>query len=426
MKVVHINTFDQLGGAARAAYRLHQGLQRIGQTSQMFVLRKDSSDPNVIRYELNKGIRSRLRRNLRQRWINREIKPYIACAPNGLGFFTDDRTAYGKDPWAQLPESDVIQLHWVAGFLDYQGFFSSLPPRKPLVWTVHGMEALTGGCHYNQGCGKFAERCGACPQLGSSSDTDITRDIWLRKNRGYQAIAPERLHVVSPSRWLHDEVKRSSLLSRFPCSVIPNGLDTEVFRPRNPQVARDRFGIPRDAKAILFVADGIHIQRKGFDLLVEALAGGHPDGDFFLISLGPGFPPDLRQFPHKHVELVQDDQLLSQIYSAADVLVVPSLQDNLPNTIVEAISCGTPVVGFAVGGIPDFVRPGVTGFLAKPLESGDLRRAILDSLSDRERLKEMSQNCRKLAFEELSLETQAKRYAALYQEMFERSRALLP
>ena len=422
MKVVHINTLDQLGGAARAAYRLHEGLRRIGQTSQMFVLKKESCDPDVIQYEMKKDVRSRLRRNVRQRLIKRGIKRYLASAPNGLGFFVDDRTPYGKDPWKQLPENDVIQLHWVSGFLDYEGFFSCLPPRKPLVWTVHGMEAATGGCCYNEGCDKFAERCGACPQLASSYEADITREIWVRKSRSYQALAAEQLHVVSPSRWMRDEVKRSSLLSRFRCSVIPNGLDTEVFRPQNPQAARERFGIPLDAEAILFVADGIHIRRKGLHLLVEALAGGKLDSELFLISLGPGFPPDLSRFPHKHIEPIQDDGVLSQIYSAADVLVVPSVQDNLPNTALEAISCGTPVVGFAVGGIPDLIRPGQTGFLAKRLESGDLRRAILEALSDRERLKNMSANCRKIACQEFSRETQARRYAALYQEMIERSR----
>ena len=416
MKVTHVNTYDCSGGAARAAYRLQEGLQRIGQTSRMFVLKKDSSDPNVIRYELKKDIHSRLKRKLRQQLIKRGIKPYLTSAPDGLSFFTDDRTPYGRDPWGQLPECDIIQLHWVSGFVDYGGFFSSLPPHKPVVWTVHGMEALTGGCHYDRGCGRFAERCGACPQLGSSSETDITRRVWLRKKTSYQKLGSKQLHVVSPSRWLRDEVKRSSLLSGFPCSVIPYGLDTDVFSPRDSRVAREMFGIPFDAKAILFIADGLHIQRKGLHLLVEALAGGNPDGDVFLICVGPGFPPDLRRFPHNHIEAVHDDRLLSQIYSSADVLVVPSLQENLPNTAVEAISCGTPVVGFAVGGIPDIVRPGLTGSLARPGDAGDLRRAITELLNNQNR-KVMSESCRRIALQEYSLENQARRYLDLYEQL---------
>jgi len=176
------------------------------------------------------------------------------------------------------------------------------------------------------------------------------------------------------------------------------------------------FGIPFDAKAILFIADGLHIQRKGLHLLVEALAGGDPDGDVFLICVGPGFPPDLRRFPHNHVEAVHDDRLLSQIYSSADVLVVPSLQENLPNTAVEAISCGTPVVGFAVGGIPDIVRPGLTGSLARPGDAGDLRRAITELLNNQNR-KVMSESCRRIALQEYSLENQARRYLDLYEQL---------
>lgn len=420
MRIVHINTYDCLGGAARAAYRLHDGLRRIGQESSMFVLDKVSCDSSVLRYEFKKDILSRVKRTLRKERISRAVDPYRASAPGGLTFFTDDRTPYGKDPWRQLPEGDLIQLHWIAGFVDYRGFFSALPTGKPLVWTVHDMQALTGGCHYDRECGKFSERCGACPQLGSIFEKDITRQIWLRKRKSFQRLGSRQLHIVSPSRWLRDEVKRSSLLSRFPCSIIPYGLDTQVFSPRDPRVAREIFGIPLTAKVILFLADGVHVPRKGFPLLAEALTGAEPDGNMFLISVGPGFPPDLRHFPHRHIETLRDDRLLSHIYSAADVFVIPSLQENLPNTALESIACGTPVVGFAVGGIPDIVRPGVTGFLAKPADPADLRRAIIELLRHNNR-REMAKNCRKIATEEYGIETQARRYMELYLEMSSRS-----
>lgn len=382
----------------------------------MFVLDKVSSDSSVLRYELRKDILSRVKRTLRKELIRRAVNPYCATAPEGLAFFTDDRTPYGKDPWCQLPESDLIQLHWIAGFVDYRGFFSALPTGRPLVWTVHDMQALTGGCHYDRECGKFSEWCGACPQLGSTSEKDITRQIWLRKRKSFERLGSRQLHIVSPSRWLRDEVMRSSLLSRFPCSIIPYGLDTEVFSPRDPRAAREIFGIPLTAKVILFLADGVHVPRKGFPLLAEALTDVELDGNLFLISVGPGFPLDLRHFPHRHIETLRDDRLLSHIYSAADVFVVPSLQENLPNTALEAIACGTPVVGFAVGGIPDIVRPGVTGFLAKPADPVDLRRAIIELLRHNNR-KEMAKNCRKIATEEYGIETQARRYLDLYLEM---------
>jgi len=391
----------------------------------MFVLDKAGTDPSVIRYVLEKDILSRVRRTVRKEVIRRALDSYRASAPSDLKFFADDRTPYGKDPWSQLPDSDVIQLHWVSGFVDYQGFFSALPKGKPLVWTMHGMEAFTGGCYYDSDCGKFTGQCGACPQLGSTSETDLTRQIWLRKRKIFGMVATEQLHIVSPSRWLRDEVKRSSLFSRFPCSVIPNGLDTQVFSPKDPRVAREKFGIPLNARAILFLADGVHIPRKGFHLLVEALAGAEPDSNTFLVSVGPGFPPDLGHIPHRHIQTISDDELLSHIYSAADVFVVPSLQENLPNTALEAIACGTPVVGFAVGGIPDIVRPGVTGLLAKPADAADLRRAVIEVLGHSNRA-EMAKNCRRIATEEYGVETQVRRHMEVYEGLLENRRGRKP
>lgn len=423
MRVVHINTFDQLGGAARAAYRLHEGLQRIGQSSQMFVLRKDSPDPSVIRYELKKDILSRIKRNLRQKWINREIKPYLGSAPNGLGFFTDDRTAYGKDPWTQLPESDIIQLHWLAGFLDYSAFFAALPPGMPLVWTLHDMAPITGGCHWNQGCVKFVHECGACPQLRSRKESDWSRGIWKRKWKSLDQISSEQLHIVTPSRWLQEERKRSSLLSRFSGSVIPNGLDTSVFAPHDRRTAREALGLPLEPKIVLSLADGLNIPRKGFPTLAEALSGIAPAVNVLLLSVGPGMPPVPDTLAHIHLGEMQNDRLLSYAYCSADVFVAPSLQDNLPNTILESFACGTPVVGFDVGGIPDAVRPGVTGLLAKRGDGASLQCAILELLSSPEKRLEMSSNCRKIAVQEYSVELQAQRYMTLYQELLGRRTA---
>jgi glycosyltransferase involved in cell wall biosynthesis len=424
VKIVHINTFDRLGGAARAANRLHDGLQRIGQESCMFVLDKTSHDPFVTKYEPPGDLLSRLGRTVGRQTLGRATSRYRATAPAGLSFFTDDRTIYGKDAWQHIPDNDLIQLHWVSGFLDYRSFFAALPARKPVVWTLHGMDAITGGCFYDNGCGRFTEKCGACPQLGSRTDADLTHQVWKRKRESYSRLGRAQLHIVTPSRWLREEVKRSSLLSSFPCTVIPNGLDTDVFVPRSRSVAREVLGVPPGAKVILFIADGLHDPRKGFHLLAEALAGMMSDGNVFLTSLGPGYPPSLQGLRHLQIESLNNDRFLSYVYSAADIFVAPSLQENLPNTVLESMSCGTPVVGFAVGGIPDLVRPGLTGLLAKPADALDLRRAITEILSDNDRLKGMAVNCRKVVTEEYNLELQARRYLNLYSEALEKSRGL--
>src|SRR5208282_2505094 len=263
--------------------------------------------------------------------------------------------------------NDLIQLHWISGFVDYRSFFAALPLGKPVVWTLHGMDSLTGGCFYDKGCGRFTGKCGACPQLGSANESDLTRQVWERKWECYSRLGPAQMHIVTPSRWLKEEVKRSALLSSFPCTVIPNGLDTDVFFPRSRSVSREILCVPPDAKVVLFIADGLNDPRKGFHILAEALAE-------------------------------------------------TKLRDNLSNTAMESIACGTPVVGFAVGGIPDLVRPGLTGSLAKPGDALDLRKAIAEILSDDERLKKMAANCRKIAVEEYTIEIQARRYLEVYGE----------
>lgn len=423
MKIVHISTFDQRGGAARAAHRLHNGLQKIGVDSRMFVSDKASRDDSVVKYEPPADPWSRIRRELRRQSLTRSIEGYRTTAPAGLSFLADDRSVYGADPWRNLPENDLIQLHWILGFLDYSSFFRSLPLGKPVVWTMHGMDPMTGGCCYDNGCGRFAEECGACPQLGSHSASDLTHQVWQRKRDVYCKLGATQLHVVTPSRWLSDEVQRSSLLKRFTCTVIPNAVDTEIFAPRDRAVAREVVGAPQDARVVLFVADGLHVPRKGLHLLAEALTGIEKKIGIFLISLGPGQPPTLDGIPGLQVDSINSDRFLSFVYSAADLFVVPSLQDNLPNTVLESFACGTPVVGFAVGGIPDLVRPGLTGLLAKPRDPLDLRRAILELLSDGERLRNLAGTCRRIACEEYSLEIQARRYEIIYREMAERSKA---
>ena len=424
MKILHINTFDCNGGAARAAYRLHTGLRNLGADSLMYVVDKESHGPSVVQYQPPTRLLARISRTVRREVILRSLRRYESSAPLGLANFSDDRSVYVRDPWRSFPDHDLIHLHWIAGFVDYIAFFMSLSPRTPVVWTLHDMAPFTGGCHWNQGCPKFAQQCGACPQLGSHATSDWTRRVWERKHESLAGIPSNQLHVVTPSRWLQEERKRSSLLSRFSGSIIPYGLDTEVFAPRDRQAARDVLGVPLNARVALFLADGVHIPRKGFHILAEALAGIDP-AQIFLLSLGKGMPPLSDTFPHLHLAPVQNDRILSYAYSAADIFIAPSLEDNFPNTILESFACGTPVVASDVGGIPDAVHPGITGLLVKPGDPTSLKSAILDLLSNDQKRHEMSSACRKVAVEEYSLHLQAQRYVALYQEMLSRSPAPL-
>lgn len=331
--------------------------------------------------------------------------------------FSDDRTMFGVEPWSQCPNADVLQLHWVAGFLDYGAFFRWLPEKTRLVWTLHDMNAFTGGCHYDAGCGRFTQGCGACPALGSRQDEDLSAQVWRRKQKSLEALPAGKLHIVTPSRWLAEQAKRSALLSRFPRSVIPYGLDTDVFRPRDPHAERERLGIPLRSKVILFLADGVSDPRKGCDLLLQALAGITDSPDLFLLTLGRGEPVEFRGFPHVHLDAVADDSRLSSVYSAADVFVAPSLQDNLPNTVLESMACGTPVVAHSAGGIPEAVRQNETGFLVPSGDVAELGSAIRRVLENDSMRADMSRNCRRIATAEYAIDIQARRYVTLYTEI---------
>ncbi len=383
----------------------------------MYVATKVSQDPDVVRFEPSKRWGTRLFRTLRRAQIAWEAGRKSDFPPLGHSMFSDDRSVYSAEPWYQCPEADLIHLHWVADFVDYGTFFKLLRKSTPVVWTLHDMNPFTGGCHYDTGCGRFTEQCGVCPQLGSRKPNDLSRRIWQRKRRAFRLLAPGRLHIITPSKWLGEQLCHSSLLSRFPCSVIPYGLDTEVFQPRNRRVMREALGISIHAKVVLFVADASTDPRKGFKFLARALAGLESDLEIVLLSLGQGQPDEFSAFPHVHLQAIHDDRLLSCIYSSADVFVAPSLQDNLPNTVLESMACGTPVVGFRAGGVPDVIHEGTTGRLAAIGNVEDLRRAVMQVLRNDQMREEMSRNCRRLALEEYRLETQASRYLKIYQEL---------
>ncbi len=421
MRIVHLSTSDTGGGAARAAYRLHTGLRRLGHDSQMVVARKLGNDLSVHPFTPRSNPVHRLGHKLRARRIYWEYEAYRPI-PSGHEPFSDDRTPYAGELAWQIPPADVINLHWVAGLLDHENFFPRIPRRIPIVWRLADMAALTGGCHYDAGCDRFTQRCGSCPQLGSSDDDDLSRQIWHRKKHALGSRA-QALHFVGTSNWIAGQARRSSLLGEFPITVIPNGLDTDDFAPRDKNFSRDLWDIPRDARVALFAAESVANVRKGFRHLADAVAG---IDNLLLVSVGGGkceLPPGVR---HKPLGRINNDRMLSTIYSAADVFVIPSLQESFGQTVIESLACGLPVIGFASGGIPDMVRPGQTGWLAPTGDTAALRDAIAAAVLDDATRSEMAKNCRRVALEEYSIEVQARHYAELYQTLLRRADAAAP
>lgn len=418
MNIVHLSTYDLKGGAALSAYRLHRGLLRIGQDSSMLVKIKIGRDPTVSEFVLPMDLPRRWRRWVRRKAIVRSAGSYAKSRPSGFELFSEDRTPYGGSVLDQVPPCEVMNLHWVAAYLDYEQFIQAASRRAVIVWTLHDMNAVTGGCHYDLGCGRFAQRCGACPQLGSGDPNDLAGQVWDRKRALFERLDPRRLCVVTPSRWLAQMVKQSPIFSRFRVETIPYGIDLDDFAPRDRAAARDVLGIPQDVHVILFLAEMVDNRRKGFPLLEQALGDCARLVDrLWLLSVGHN-PPRLKaDIRGSHLDYVGNDRFLSLAYSAADLFVIPSLQDNLPNTVLEAMACGTPVIGFDVGGIREMVRPGVTGTLVEPGDVGGLCDAMGALLKDPATRHRMSQQARAIALTDYPLLAQARRYQELYHEL---------
>ena len=382
----------------------------------MFVELRKSDDASVVGFRYAGDLLTRIPRGLRQWHLRGQAKKFTDVRPPGGSLFSDDRSRHGAQILKQLPSWDVLHLHWISGMLDYSEFFIRLPQDRPVVWTLHDMHAFTGGCHFDGGCDRFSDSCGLCPQLNSVSTNDFSRQSWARKRLAYRALNTGVLHLATPSQWLAGEVRRSSLLGDHNITVIPYGLDTRIFGPRDQRAARDVLSLPPEGRLALFVADWTAETRKGLPLLLEALRAMPHSSRPRLLTLGRGplAPPEI---PCVQLDPIGDDRILSFVYSAADIFVLPTLQDNLPNTALEAMACGLPVVAFATGGVPEMIRDGIEGCVVPTGDVAALRSAIAATLQNEPRRAEMAVNSRRRAMQEYRLELQAQRYLDLYRSL---------
>lgn len=418
MKVVHLSTFA-VGGAANAARRLHLALQSHGVESRMLVLRGPLVAPGMERFFLEETLSQRVVRKWRQRQIERAFSPYRNSLMEGFEIFTDDRSVYdvAAHPWVR--EADIIQLHWVATMLDYGRFFQHVA--KPVVWRLPDMNAFTGGCHYAGSCGGYKSACGACPQLGSGDAGDLSSQIFRRKRQAYTG---RNIYVVTPSRWLAACVKDGALMGEFEVTVIPNSVPHDIFMPRDKSCCKSILGLPQDRMLLLFGADSMSNHRKGLHHLLRAVSGLPAkvvqDGlTFAAFGLKETAAKLTASYPYPIHELgrITDERLLSVCYGAADVFVIPSVEDNLPSTVLESMACGTPVVGFNVGGVSDMVRPAKTGLLAKPADVEDLREQIRWIFEHPRERQLMGRNARQVVEHEYTPVVQAEFYVELYESL---------
>ena len=426
MRVALINTMDTKGGAARAAYRLHKGLRGRGVESTYYVRDQTRADPSIRRFVPDPAPPAVQHRAACKAARDAAYDAYAATRSPDIELFSQERVDGDENFFTQIPRADVINLHWVAGFVDYHTFFT---PRitKPVVWTLHDMNPFTGGCHYDQACGKFATECGACPLLGSDDPQDLSNRVFAAKAKIFDAWPKHMLHIVTPSRWLAEEARRSALFGKFESTVIPNSIETDIFKPMDKAEARAKLKLPPDAQIVLFVSNHIRLARKGFRELVHALSLMPDLSNLLLVGVGDSHILSVdAPFKVTQIEHVNDDATMAMVYAAADVMAIPSRQDNLPNTILESLSCGTPVVGFKVGGVPDLVHEDETGFLAAPGHVPGLSLAFMKAFSDLGRLRACGARGRALVEADYTLERQARAYASFYEEVLENAAEVGP
>lgn len=382
MRVLIVNTSENTGGAAVAANRLKEALNNNGIKAKMLVRDKESDDITVA--QLNKS--------WHQKWdfLWERLVIYMRLHFKRDNLFLIDIANAGTDitKTREFKEADVIHLSWInQGMLSLKGIRKILESHKPVVWTMHDLWPASSICHYARNCRNYEKQCGNCPLLpGNGSNNDLSARIWKKKRK---ILERNSILFVTCSRWLADKAKKSGLLSGQKVISIPNPIDSRVFTKENRAEARLYAGLPEDKKLILFVSQRVTDKRKGMDYFITAInkmVEEHPEmKDNCGIAILGGKAEELADklpLPSYPLGYVSEEKKIASIYNSVNLFVLPSLEDNLPNTIMEAMACGVPCVGFNTGGIPEMIDHLKNGYVAEYKSSDDLAKGIRWVLSE--------------------------------------------
>ncbi|MBO9614043.1 MAG: glycosyltransferase family 4 protein [Dyadobacter sp.] len=410
--VLQLSTFHWEGGAGVAAARLHQALLNAGVDSHLMVSEISRPGPQTAAWADSAWKSRKARVNFVMERLS--FLPYekdksvrFAFSPAAIGADITDHPL--------VKQARIIHLHWINfGFLSLKSLEKLFALGKPIVWTLHDMWAFTGGCHYNRGCERYLSHCCYCPYLKKPGEYDIAF-AQFEKKQGLYKSAP--VTFVSPSRWLDALVQKAGLTNGKPSLTIPNCIDTDFFKPGNRNEARRTFGLPADKKLLLFAGANTQDPRKGYTYFQKAMQDPNL-ADTEVVILGKGKEEDFRNMPVKTHFLgkISDAYQMVQAYNAADMLIVPSLEDNLPNTVMEAMSCGTPAVGFDTGGIPEMIGHLESGFITAPKSASALSEGIQWLLKNNVD-GSVSENARKKVLQDYSEAVVAAQYAQLYDSL---------
>lgn len=412
MKVLIVNTAEQIGGAAIAARRLMMALNNNGIKATMLVRDKQTDNPDVV--------------PLRKSWLNsarciwERIVIWAANCFKRHKLFEVDIANTGTNI-TTLPEfkdADIIHLHWFnQGMLSLSDLRKIIRSGKPIVWTMHDMWAFTGICHYADSCDRYKTGCRHCPKLYKGYKHDLSFRTFMKKKN---ILSNAHIHYVACSRWLESLARESLILRNQSLTNIPNAINTNLFHPYNKLDARQKLGLPAGRKLILFGSQRITDPRKGIKYLIEActiLQHEHPElsQHLSIVIMGKKTTEStsLFPFPIYNMGYVSEQKKMIEIYNAVDLYVTPSLQDNLPNTIVEAMACGTPCVGFQTGGIPQMIDHLHNGYVAEYQSATDLANGICWALADNN-YAELSEGAYRKARSNYSEPIIARRYIKIY------------
>ncbi len=416
MKVVIVNKSVEGGGAAVAALRLFNALKSNGTDVHMLVQNGTSNEANIHSLSVNRNAR----RKAFQRFINERLY-FLPFEKNKNVRFTFSPAVSGIDISEHpiIQEADVIHLHWINhGFLSLSNLKQLFALKKPIVWTMHDMWPFTGGCHYAGVCSNYIDHCGNCVFLRWSHPNDLSARIHKRKLKIWDKA---QIHAVSCSQWLGSLAQHSSLLRKHNISSIPNPINTAVFKPKDKTESRKSLGLPLDKKLLLFGAANIADPRKGSRFLKEAVQHlnlKHPElkDEIELVIFGKSRSKCRNEYPYKahYLSFISSTEQMVDLYNAADASILPSLQDNLPNTVMEALSCGTPSVCFSVGGVPEMIQHQKTGYLAMMENSIELAEGIHYVLYNENR-NNLGENARKFVLENYSHQVISEKYTKVYE-----------
>ncbi|MCB4799697.1 glycosyltransferase [Neotamlana laminarinivorans] len=417
MKVLIVNTSD-IGGAANACLRLHEGLLNNGIDSKVILIKKHKNLPQTFKVLPEKiNIYKRVKKKLFKLLENYNLKKksnevvFLKQRSSRLELFSFPFSEFDitKNKWYQ--EADVVNLHWVSGFLDLKSFFGK--NTKPVVWTMHDMNTFTGGEHYTETI--IGANNNGNPIYRDYTELENQTNAYYKnyKTRIFNSV--NNLTLVAPSKWLQNEALNSPVLHGKTVKHIAYGLNKEIFNIRDKVYSRNLLKLPQDKKVILFVAESLNnTNRKGFDFLVKAFNLLKNEN---VVLCAVGHKKVKLNFTNNVIELgvINDELLMSVAYSAADVFVIPSLMDNLPNTVLESLMCGTPVIGFPVGGILDMVKDEENGYIANQISANALKCEIEKFLDNSNRF--MANEIRKNAIDKYDINIQAQNYINLYKSL---------